>query len=152
MGYGYGVWIVLPMNDVKTHIPHVTIACNMDREVAFTVYQEFIELNGRCVRCALDLSECQIFGPDYYEMDVSDTSDAGWSWGYKAKLCANIPSNVDRSCLPVDHHISMQYENDKKDLCPVERKVLCSLIGVVEVADIRSDTPRDWNVITPLGE
>jgi hypothetical protein len=149
MGYGYGVWIVLPVNGVKTHIPHVTIACNMDREDAFTLYQEFIEMNGMRVRCTIDLSECQIFSPDYY---VMDTSDAGWSWGYKANLYANIPSNVDRSCLPVDHHISMQYENDAKKLCPVERKVLCSLMGVVEVADIRSDTPRDWNVITQLGQ
>ena len=122
MGYGYGVWIVLPVNEVKTHIPHVTIACNMDREDAFTLYQEFIEMNGMRVRCTIDLSECQIFSPDYY---VMDTSDAGWSWGYKANLYANIPSNVDRSCLPVDHHISMQYENDAKKLCPVERKVLC---------------------------
>jgi len=121
----------------------------MDREDAFTLYQEFIEMNGMRVRCTIDLSECQIFSPDYY---VMDTSDAGWSWGYKANLYANIPSNVDRSCLPVDHHISMQYENDAKKLCPVERKVLCSLMGVVEVADIRSDTPHDWNVITQLGQ
>ena len=149
MGYGYGVWVVLPVNGVKTHIPHVTIACNMERDDAFLLYQEFIEMNGRCVRCTIDLSEYEILSPNYYEMDASDAS---WSWGYKANVCANIPTNVDSSYLPIDHHISMQYENEKKDLCPVERDVLCSLMGVVEVADIRSDAPHDWNIITELGQ
>lgn len=53
---------------------------------------------------------------------------------------------------PSDHHISMQYEDHKKDLSPVKKDCLCSLIGIVEVADIRSDTPRDWNIITELGK
>ena len=149
MGYGYGVWLVLPVNCMDTHIPHVTIACNMEREDAFLLYQEFVELNGRSVRCTIDLSDYEILGPDYYEMD---STDAGWSWGYGAKVSANIPTNIDRSYLPSDHHITMQYEDHKKDLSPVKKNVLCSLNGVVEVADIRSDTPSDWNIITELGK
>ena len=43
MGYGYGVWLVLPVKGVKTHIPHATIACNMSKEDAFNLYKEYIE-------------------------------------------------------------------------------------------------------------
>lgn len=149
MGYGYGVWIVLPVDWISTHIPHITIACNMKREDAFLLYQEFVELNGRYVQCSLDLSDYKILGPDYYTMD---SSDASWSWGYRAEVCANIPTNIDRSYLPSDHHISMQYEDLEKDLAPVKKDSLCSLNCVVEVADITSDTPSDWKIITELGK
>ena len=145
MGYGYGVWIVLPVNGVKTHIPHITIACNMERSDAFLLYHEFIELNGEDVRCAIDLSEHEVLGPDYYEMDAAD---AGWSWGYRADVYANIPTNIDPSCLPSNHHITMQYEDDKKDLCPTDREVKYSLMGKVVVADIRSDQPGEWQIIS----
>ena len=111
MGYGYGVWIVLPINGVKTHIPHITIACNMERSDAFSLYREFLELNGKDIRCSIDLSECQVLGPDYYEMD---SAEAGWSWGYEAEVSANVPTNIDRNYLPASHHITMQYEDDKK--------------------------------------
>ena len=149
MGYGYGVWLVLPVNWFNTHIPHVTIACNMERKDAFLLYQEFVELNGRSVQCTVDLSEYEILGPDYYEMD---NAHAGWSWGYGTKVSANIPTNIDCSYLPSDHHITMQYEDHKKDLSPVKKNDSCSFIGLVEVADIRSDTPSDWNIITQLSK
>ena len=149
MGYGYGVWLVLPVNWFNTHIPHVTIACNMERKDAFLLYQEFVELNGRSVQCTVDLSEYEILGPDYYEMD---NAHASWSWGYGAKVSANIPTNIDCSYLPSDHHITMQYEDHKKDLSPVKKNDSCSFIGLVEVADIRSDTPSDWNIITQLSK
>ena len=149
MGYGYGVWLVLPVNWVDTHIPHVTIACNMEREDAFLLYQEFGELNRKSVQCTVDLSEYEILGPDYYELNSAIT---GWSWGYGANISANIPTNIDRSYLPSNHHITMQYEDHKKDLSPVKKNDSCSFMGVVEVADIRSDTPSDWNIITQLGK
>lgn len=148
MGYGYGVWIVLPVNGVKTHIPHVTIACNMERGDAFSLYQEFLELNGVDVKCSIDLSESYVLGPDYYEMN---SADSGWSWGYKAEVSACVPTNIGRSYLPLNHHITMQYENDKKDLCPTKRELMYSLIGKVEVVDIRSDEPGEWNVISEQG-
>lgn len=145
MGYGYGVWIVLPFNVVKTHIPHITIACKMKRSDAFLLYHEFIELNGKNVRCFIDLSQHDVLGPDYYEMDAAD---AGWSWGYKAEVYANMPTNIERSCLPLNHHITMQYENDKKNLRPTDREIKYSLMGKVVVADIRSKEPGDWHIIS----
>ena len=145
MGYGYGVWIVLPLNVVKTHIPHITIACKMKRSDAFSLYHEFIELNGKNVRCFIDLSQHDVLGPDYYEMN---TADAGWSWGYKAEVYANMPTNIERSCLPLNHHITMQYENDKKNLRPTDREIKYLLMGKVVVADIRSKEPGDWHIIS----
>ena len=64
MGYGYGVWLVLPVKGVKTHIPHATIACNMSKDDAFKLYEEYIEVNGKNVRCTIDLSHYEILGPD----------------------------------------------------------------------------------------
>lgn len=149
MGYGYGVWIVLPVDWISTHIPHITIACNMKREDAFLLYQEFLELNGKYLECIVNLLDYKILGPDYYTMH---SHDASWSWGHDVKIIANIPTNVDGNCLPSDHHISMQYEDHKKDLTPVKRNNLCSLTGVVEVADITSNIPSDWKIITEAGK
>ena len=146
MGYGYGVWLVLPINGVKTHIPHATIACNMSREDAFKLYGEFIELNGKSIRCTIDLSHYEILGPDYYEK--SDDNNLGWCWAYNVDVEAVIPSNVGNLDLPAAHHISMQYEYEKEDLCPVEKEIICSLMGQIEVADITSDVPNDWHIIT----
>ena len=147
MGYGYGVWLVLPINGIKTHIPHATIACNMSREDAFNLYGEFIELNGKSIRCTIDLSDYEILGPDYYEHNDA-SNKYGWSWGYNVEIEAITPSNVENLDIPIGHHITMQYKTSKEELQPEKKEIICSLIGKVEVVDIRSDLPSDWRIIT----
>ena len=149
MGYKYGVWIVLPINGVKTHIPHATIACNMTREDAFILYEEFIELNGKNIRCVIDLSHYDILGPDYYES--CDSDENGWCWAYNVDIEATLPSNIVNYDFPKSHHISMQYEYEKEDLNPEKKEIICSLVGSLEVVNILSDVPNDWHVITQQG-
>ena len=72
----------------------------------------------------------------------------GWCWAYNVELESALPSNIEYLDLPAAHHISMQYEYEKEDLCPVEKEIICSLVGKIEVADITSDMPYDWHIIT----
>ena len=146
MGYGYGVWLVLEINGVKTHIPHATIACNMTKDDAFTLYHEFIELNGTKIRCTIDLSDYVILPPNYYANSKDELY--GWAWAYNANIIAAMPSDQKNLDLPEKHHISMQYEKEKTLLCPEGKDMVYSLIGRIEVVDIRSDIPSEWNIIT----
>ncbi|MAH20716.1 MAG: hypothetical protein CMB96_04695 [Flavobacteriaceae bacterium] len=146
MGYGYGVWLVLPVKGVKTHIPHATIACNMSKEDAFKLYKEYIELNGKNVRCTIDLSHNEILGPDYYEK--RDDNNLGWCWAYDVEIEGVTPSNLKNLDLPKSHHVTMQYEYEKEDLCPVKKEIVYSLVGKIEVANITSDIPNEWHIIT----
>ena len=42
----------------------------------------------------------------------------------------------------------MQYEYEKEDLCPVKKEIVYSLVGKIEVANITSDIPNEWHIIT----
>lgn len=135
---------MLPVSSVQTHIPHVTIACNMELEDAVMAYQEFREMNGDRIRCNIDLDNCDVLGPDYYP----DATNSGWSWGYDVRVDAKIPTNIDVRCQPRNHHITMQYAADKNCLRPLRKQMMCSLVGSLEVVDIRSDDPGEWRLIT----
>jgi|SaaInlV_150m_DNA_2_1039686.scaffolds.fasta_scaffold00088_24 hypothetical protein len=152
MGYGYGVWLVYDNNDIinkglhTQHIGHVTIACFMEKKEAYALYRDIEEKMGTN-------AEIDIYGTpayycsSYYEHDTNKLC----AWGYNGKceewsLYKNICDNYkcDFSDVP---HISKEYNLHTKLLNPFKienTRIKCRLY----CADIRSDFPVDWKLLT----
>ncbi len=147
MGYGYGVWLVYNNTEVETeHIGHITIGCFMKRDNALELYIDIIRNFGDTAEVEID-GKPEYFYSSYYEHDTNKLC----AWGYNGKcdkweiyknLCETY--ECDFSSTP---HISKDYNIYPNLLNPyeMENKVIqCK----VHCADIRSDFPVDWKLLT----
>mgnify|MGYP001158519673 FL=1 len=147
MGYGYGVWLVYNNTELKTeHIGHITIACFMNKDNALNLYRDITNILGDTTEVEI-IGKPEYFPSSYYEHDTNKLC----AWGYYGKcnkweLYKNICDNYecDFSSTP---HISKEYNLYPNLLkpCEIENKVIqCK----VHCADIRSDFPVDWKLLS----
>ena len=147
MGYGYGVWLVYNNPEVETeHTGHITIACFMNKDNALTLCRDIIHNFGDTADVEID-GNPEMFYSSYYAHDTNKLC----AWGYNGK-CAKweLYKNMceTRECdFSTTPHISKYYNLYPNLLkpCEMENKVLqCK----VHCADIRSDFPVDWKLLT----
>lgn len=148
MGYGYGVWLVIEDDNWinTTHIPHVTIACYMTFEDAYSLYDDILKIM-LSPNFTLDVSSNIVdFNCDMYPDDDNNL----YAWGYnltceywKIFKAISLVYNCNFSYQP---HTSVEYRKNPElfnKVNPPLSKINCRLV----VADINSNNPDHWKKI-----
>lgn len=146
MGYKYGVWLVYNKSMFPTtHIGHFTITCYMEKEDAFSLYEDILAKYGKTHYIDVKGKKPIMFDENMY---ADDDNNMG-SWGYEGNQCNwnnfkkctnNYKCNF--SDMP---HTSVEYFKTNK-VKPIEIDDICVKCTLV-VADITNDDPTKWNLL-----
>ena len=148
MGYGYGVWLIIDDDKwTKTkHVPHVTIACFMNYEDAYSLYNDILEIMMTTKMSLSTIKDPIIFDNKMYP----DDDDKLMAWGYNLTCdywsifrAMTIVYNCNFSHIP---HTTVEYDLDSNSFnledAPLD-KINCTLA----VVNINSDNPSEWKKI-----
>ena len=139
MGYKYGVWYtyseyIYPLH----HQGHFTVTCFMEKNDAITLYNELKTKFG---------GEPVVFKSNLYEDDTNDIN----SWGYTGTVLnwSEIKKVTNNYSCNFSHqpHTSMVYTKDSKNILPVSCGENRIIQGTLNVVDICSDNPKEWEII-----
>lgn len=148
MGYGYGVWLVIEDEKWITtkHTPHVTIACYMTFEDAYSLYDDILKIM-LTPKMSLGVSSNIVdFNNDMYPNDDNNL----YAWGYNLTCdywdIFKAISLVYKCNFSLQPHTSVEYRKNRKlfnKIPPPLSKIQCKLV----VADINSNNPDQWSKI-----
>ena len=166
-GYGYGVWLLIKdpqFNELvkkynsNTHLPHVTIMCNMSRHNALSLLKELQELQNTLGHISITIKpQYTIFNTD---QDKYSSNDILCSSGFNCIVTqwSNIKNMlkkyeiINAGNAPVIPHLSISYRENAQDL--PENINYYDFINTITInnieliaANIRSDIPNNWKKI-----
>lgn len=166
-GYGYGIWLVLDspyFKETVTHIPHVTLICNLNLSSATDLYNSIEEyFNYHIPTFTINITDqntqAVIFPNGEYSSDPNYLTQH--SWGY---YCTTYDHQLQVTrqlikdffiendfigAIPSNPHLTMQYNHRIHNLslhqCPleVESPITCTMYLV----DITSGDPSGWTLL-----
>ena len=145
MGYGYGVWLIIEDEEWinTTHVPHITVACFMTYQDAYTLYSDILDIMMTSHFQVDVINEIVDFDKGAYPDDDSDLE----AWGYNIDCnfwdIFRAISLVYRCNFSYEPHTTVEYNNDPnlfvKRKAPIT-KLNCKLV----VANINSNNPDEW--------
>jgi hypothetical protein len=155
-GYGWGVWLIPEdelLSNMLNHQPHITITCNMEKEIAYEYYNTIKSLYGVEHQILFD-SHCDIFKHNKYTNDELYNYCSGYMcssviWDkfeniYNSKLNSYVGNYGNFSKNP---HLTYSYAKRIQDVIYSNngkiRELKCKLV----IADIRDPEPSKWHVI-----
>ena len=148
MGYKYGVWYtyseyIYPLH----HQGHFTVTCFMEKNDAITLYNELKTKFGPNNMIYTNCIEPVVFKSNLYDDDTNDIS----SWGYTGTILNwnEIKKVADNYSCNFSHqpHTSIVYTKNSKNILPVSCGDNRTIIGTLNVVDICSDNPKEWEII-----
>ena len=148
MGYKYGVWYTYYGELFNLHHQgHFTVTCFMEKCDAIRLYEELKTKFGTTNMIYTNCKEPVIFKANLYDDDTNDIN----SWGYTGTVLNwdEIKKVTDNYSCNFSHqpHTSMVYTKDSKNILPVicgENRIIN---GTLNVIDICSDNPSEWEII-----
>ena len=148
MGYKYGVWYtyseyIYPLH----HQGHFTVTCFMEKNDAITLYNELKTKFGPNNMIYTNCTEPVVFKSNLYEDDTNDIN----SWGYTGTVLnwSEIKKVTNNYSCNFSHqpHTSIVYTKNSKNILPVSCGDNRTIKGTLNVVDICSDNPKEWEII-----
>ena len=154
-GYGYGVWLLVEDDELKLsmdHPVHITIMCNMNKEDAFRLYGNLIEICGKH-HITICNNICERFEDTGYSKDEPFKCCSGYyceveKWHIISYYCKKRlkydPTLGSFSSRP---HITYSYSNDFEKTNYLNLKHMKYLKCKLVMADIRHPNPFKWSYV-----
>ena len=155
MGYKYGVWYTYPNSFFQTiHQGHFTVTCFMEKEDAINLYQDISDKYGTLIDMNIDRKKPIIFEPNMYEDDDNNLQ----SWGYNGenKNWKQLEEISKKYKCNFSHqpHTSINYSKTEEEIIKQIQQIQNQKEGQINcelnVVDICSDNPTEWNIIKPI--
>lgn len=148
MGYKYGVWYTYSEEAFTLHHQgHFTVTCFMEKSDAIKLYNELKTKFGPDNMIYTNCIEPVVFESNLYEDDDNDIS----SWGYTGTILNwdEIKKVTNNYSCNFSHqpHTSIVYTKIPKDIFPISCTENRIIKGTLNVVDICSDNPKEWEII-----
>ena len=153
MGYGYGVWLTYPKHIFPTtHVGHFTVACFMEKEDAYNLYENIKKELGNKIPITIYHDLVIHFDKNYYEDDKNEICSWGFNGSCKSWKKLSTLSKDFKCNFSHEPHTSIEYASSKKDFKIKYNpkynpnnslEVLCNL----HVVDITNKDPNKWNIV-----
>lgn len=148
LGYKYGVWLVYKKGVFPTtHIGHFTISCFMEKKDAFSLYDDIYRKSGKTQTVNISPKPV-IFDRGMYKDD--DNRLEAWGYNGRCNKWTQLKELSKKYKCNFSHcpHTTIQYSTLLEDLKPKHLDSEMFTHCTLEVADITSDDPRKWKLIT----